>query len=81
MSKINPIPGETVASFFKRNKKLSACARLGAEKKQDKGWVRVSTSYVIRSGDSIRLRSAQGGHSNARGLESVVRSIVLSQKR
>ena len=79
--KLKPISGESVASFFKRNGKLSAVARLGAEKKIKNGWEAVSTRYRIRDGDIIRLRSAVGGHSNSKGLQAVVRSIVLAQKR
>ena len=78
---LNPIPGESVASFFKRNGKLSAAARLGAEKNQGNGWEQVSLQYKVRQGDRIRVRSAKGGHSNANGLRAIARAILLAQKR
>lgn len=81
MAQLNPIPGESVASFLKRNKKLSAGAHLGAEKNSGNGWEEVSLRYRIRSGDRVRVKSAKGGHSNSSGLHSIARSIALAQKR
>lgn len=76
-----PVPGQTIASFLRRNGKLSAGARLGVEKKSGKVWEQVSLKYRIQEGDSIRVRPAKGSSRNALGLTALARAIVLSQKR
>lgn len=80
MSKCNPMPGETVASFFRRNGKLSGAARLGAQKKISNKWETVSLRYRVKEGDILRVRPAQGRSSNSRGLLSLAKTIVLAQK-
>jgi hypothetical protein len=77
----NAIAGETVASFLKRNKKLRAGSRFGAQKNAGNGWEDVKLDYRIKSSDRIRVKAASGGHGNARGLKALVRAIVLAQKR
>ena len=81
MRETNPIPGQTTASFLRKNGKLSAGARLGVEKKSGKGWEQISLRYRIQEGDRIRVRAAKGAHRNALGLTALARAIVLSQKR
>lgn len=81
MPKTNHISGESVASFLKRNKKLSAGARLGVEKKTATGWETVPLRYTLKAGDIIRVKSAKGAERNAAGLRSLAREIVLRQKR
>jgi hypothetical protein len=76
-----PIPGETVASFLKRNKKLRAGSRLGAQKNDGNGWEDIPLHYRIRGSDKIRVKAASGGHRNALGLKELIKTIALAQKR
>lgn len=81
MRKTNPVPGESVATFLRKNKELSAGARLGVEKKTELGWESVSLRYVLKEGDFIRIRPAKGSTSDSLGLLDMVKSIVRAQRK
>jgi len=80
MAETNPVPGETVASFLRKNGKLGAGARLGVEKRGISGWEEISLRYVIRAGDTIRVRAAKNSGKSTSGLEALAKMIATAQR-